>query len=238
MNNTARSITGFLLLLSPLAAAPVKREVIPVSGWTVYVHHELLLHEPESTRHALELLKGQLDEIVRTLPAPATIELQKVPLYFSPTYPGVQPRAEYHPGRDWLEKNGRDPEMAKGVEFTNLAIFDAETDRMPNLALHELAHAFHDRAIPMGFANPEIRGAFETAKAGGKYDKVERRHGGNRPNTFEMAYAMTNASEYFAETTEAFFGKNDFFPFDQAELKRQDPAMLTLLEKLWGVPSN
>jgi hypothetical protein len=32
------------------------------------------------------------------VPSQAVAELQKVPLYFSPEYPGVKPRAEYHPG--------------------------------------------------------------------------------------------------------------------------------------------
>ncbi len=40
--------------------------------------------------------------------------------------------------------------------------------------------------------------------------------------------------EYFSETTEAFFSRNDFFPFTNAELKKHDPAMFELLGKLWG----
>ena len=46
---------------------------------------------------------------------------------------------------------------------------------------------------------------------------------------------MTNPMEYFAESTEAFFARNDFFPFDHAELKRHDPGMEQLLAKLWGL---
>jgi hypothetical protein len=51
----------------------------------------------------------------------------------------------------------------------------------------------------------------------------------------ERAYAMVNQMEYFAETTEAFFSRNDFFPFTREELKRQDPEMHDLLAKLWAV---
>jgi dipeptidyl-peptidase-4 len=43
--------------------------------------------------------------------------------------------------------------------------------------------------------------------------------------------------EYFAESTEAYFGKNDFFPFNQKELKENDPHMHDLIQKLWNVPS-
>ena len=162
-------------------------------------------------------------------------KLQQVPLYFNPEYPGVRPAAEYHPGAGWLRDNGRDPAMARGVEFTNVRIFEAEVNRMPWFVLHELAHAYHDRELPKGFGNPEIAAAYARAKESGKYDKVERHFGNGRPNTFEKAYAMTNPMEYFAETTEAYFGRNDFFPFTRDELKKHDPDMFELLGKLWQV---
>jgi Mlc titration factor MtfA (ptsG expression regulator) len=106
---------------------------------------------------------------------------------------------------------------------------------MPNFALHELAHAYHDRFLPQGFANPEVKAACEKARAGGKYDRVERWHGNGKPNTFERAYAMTNPQEFFAENTEAFFSRNDYFPFTREELKRHDPDTFKLLEKLWNL---
>ena len=109
---------------------------------------------------------------------------------------------------------------------------------MPWFVLHELAHAYHDRELPKGFGNPEIAAAYARAKESGKYDKVERHFGNGRPNTFEKAYAMTNPMEYFAETTEAYFGRNDFFPFTRDELKKHDPDMLELLGKLWQVAAD
>ena len=45
---------------------------------------------------------------------------------------------------------------------------------------------------------------------------------------------MSNHKEYFAETTEAFFSRNDFFPFTRDELKKHDPDMFALLETLWN----
>ena len=38
-----------------------------------------------------------------------------------------------------------------------------------------------------------------------------------------------------AESTEAFFLRNDFFPFNRAELKQHDPEMEQLLASLWAV---
>jgi Mlc titration factor MtfA (ptsG expression regulator) len=110
--------------------------------------------------------------------------------------------------------------------------------RMPNFALHELAHAYHHRVLKGGFDNAEIKAVYEHAKAAGKYERVERWYGNGRPNTFERAYAMTDPMEYFAESTEAFFSRNDFFPFTRDQLKQHDPEMYAALIKLWGVPES
>ena len=51
----------------------------------------------------------------------------------------------------------------------------------------------------------------------------------------QKAYALTNPMEYFAETTEALFTRNDFFPFTKEELEKHDPEMFELLNKVWGI---
>lgn len=206
-----------------------------VEGWTVKVSWRLLQDEAAATERALELLTLQLQEIVRVVPAAAVVELRKVPLWFSPEYPGVQPRAEYHPGAGWLKENGRNPVMAKGVEFTDIRNFERETRRMPNFTLHELAHAFHDRVLPRGFGNQQLQAAFARVKAAGLYDRVEQRFGDGR-SVQTRAYALSNPMEYFAESTEAFFSTNDFFPFNAAQLQQHDPQMFDLLHELWGLP--
>lgn len=223
------------LARSKAAEAGIQREIRNLMGWAVHINKDLLSQKKlPSTEKALILLKVQLEEIIRVVPAPAVAELKKVPLYFSTTYPGIRESAEYHPGAAWLKENARDPAMAKAVEFTNITSFEADTRRMPNFALHELAHAYHDRFLPEGFNNPELRAAYEKAKAGGSYDRVERMDSeGNK--RMDRAYAMTNPQEYFAESTEAFFTRNDFFPYTRAELEKHDPGMATLIGKLWGV---
>lgn len=198
-------------------------------GWTLHISPKI---DPAALNQALPLLQAQLEEIVRVVPAKAVVELQKVPLWINPEYPKMPPRAEYHPAADWLRENGRDPAMAKGIEFTNVRIFEAETRRMPNFALHELAHAFHDRVL--GFENAQIEAAYQKAKAAGLYDRVQRQDSEGRKR-LDRAYAMTNAKEYFAECSEAFFTKNDFFPFTKEELKKHDPEMYELLHTLWQV---
>jgi len=206
-----------------------------IEGWKVLVNEQLRREEKPATEQALELLRGQLREIVRVVPASAVARLREVTLWFSPEYPGVPPRAEYHPGAGWLRDNGRDPAMVQGVEFTNVRNFAAETGRMPNFTLHELAHAYHDRVLARGFEIAEIMVAGARAQASKSYDQVARWSGPSRPITQEKAYAMTDPMEYFAESTEAFFSRNDFFPFTRDELKQHDPEMEKLLIQLWGV---
>jgi len=216
------------------ATSDKQHETKDIQGWSVHVSRKLLANDAKSCSRALELLEAHLTEIVRVVPAPAVSELRKVPLWISPEYPNIPPRAEYHSEGVWLSENGRDPAMARGVEFTNVRIFEAETRRMPNFVLHELAHAYHDRVLGGQPAIAEITAAYQNAKAGGKYDSVERVDSEGRKR-MDRAYAMTNPFEYFAESTEAYFGRNDFFPFTRAELQQHDPAMCALLTKIWGV---
>lgn len=233
------------LLIQLLSAQPastqlnIKRETRDVCGWKLHIDERLLQDgEVVKTVRAVELLQQQLEQIIKVVPKPAREQLQQVPLYFSPPYSGTSPRAEFHPSQAWLRENGRDPFMAESVEFTNVAIFEKELDRMPNFALHELAHAYHFRFVKDGFDNAEIKAAFQRAQAGGQYDKVQRWLGRNQKTAMERSYAMTNAMEYFAETTEAYFARNDFFPFTRDELKQVDAVGLAMIESIWKVNGN
>ena len=203
-----------------------------IEGWRVHVRVRLMVEDKAAVERALALLGSQLKVIERSVPAAAVVELRKVPLWFSPEYERIIPKAEYHPNVAWLKSNGRDSAMEKGVEFTNVRIFEAETKRMPNFALHELAHAYHDRVL--GFHHREVIAAYQAAKSSGKYDRVLRRDALGKQQ-YDRAYALTDHKEYFAEATEAFFVRNDFYPFDRNELITTDPGMVRVLERLWGV---
>jgi hypothetical protein len=227
-----------LIVLLGLAALPASQDIVPadreirvIEGWTVHVSRELLRRDPAATATALEILRTQLDWITRTVPAPAVTRLKEVPLWLSPEYPGIGPKAEYHPSAEWLRAHGRDPAMARGVEFTNVRIFEAELRRMPVFVLHELAHAYHHRVL--GHDHRGIKAAFAQAQAGGKYEHVERQDAAGRKR-MDRAYALTNAQEYFAESTEAFFGRNDFFPYTRDQLETHDPAICAVLAEVWG----
>ncbi len=97
------------------------------------------------------------------------------------------------------------------------------------LMLHELAHAYHHQIL--GFEYPRIKQLFDAAEASGTYDAVTRWDGKT-----ERAYAMSNPKEYFAESSEAYFGRNDFYPFNRKQLRLHDPKMYELVGQLWNDP--
>lgn len=199
-----------------------------IEGWPVRVSDKLAKDNSEDTRRALELLAEQLRKVRDVLPAEPLARVRTVPIWLSPEYDGVRPTGEYHPGAGWLKDQGRRSELHQCVEFTNIPIFEREVQRMPMMVLHELAHAYHDQVL--SFDHAEVKAAYDRAAKSGTYDAVKRGNG----NT-EKAYAMATRMEYFAESTEAFFGINDFYPFKKSELKKHDPAMARLLAKLWKV---
>jgi hypothetical protein len=47
---------------------------------------------------------------------------------------------------------------------------------------------------------------------------------------------LTDQKEFFAEMTEAYFGMNDFFPFNRGELKDAEPEIHALMKKIWEGP--
>ena len=101
-------LTALALALACLNSAAASHQTNSIEGWTVLVNERLLTEDKAGTAKALELLRAQLQEIVRVVPTPAVAKLREVPLWFSPEYSGVKPRAEYHPGAGWLRDNGRD----------------------------------------------------------------------------------------------------------------------------------
>ena len=204
-----------------------------IEGWRVLISQELFEKNRENTAKALVILKEQLVDLPKRVPPQAVHHLRKIPLWFSPIYPEFGSRAEYHPDRSWLVENKRNPLMAKGVEFSMVDEMAEEIRRMPLLTLHELAHGYHDQIF--GFDGPAIKAASERARDSTTYEAVKRTRGiPGQSYTTEKAYAMTNQMEYFAEVSEAYFGRNDWYPFNYIELKSHDPKALPILEAAWG----
>lgn len=203
-------------------------DVAQVEGWQVQVNRQLREQEHELGEQVLKVLAGQLFDITRRVPPRAVAKLRQVVIWVElndPNHPG----GVYHPSATWLRNNGMNPEKARCVEFANARNFLTGTIHQPAMVLHELAHAYHHQFLEGGYGNQAIREAYERAKEAGLYDQVLTIQFRTR-----RAYAMTDPMEYFAESTEAFFGTNDFYPFVVAELRDHDPKMYELVRELWN----
>jgi len=198
-----------------------------IEGWKVLVNNELLSEHARLADDVLKLLKHQLYQITRVVPAEPLKELRRIPIwaeYKAPRHPCMC----YHPSRRWLTEHEFNPEKARSVEMANAENFLKWTIGQPWMVLHELAHSYHHCVL--GYDNTEINLAYKDAVKSKQYESVLHING--RPR---RAYALNNDQEYFAEATEAFFGTNDFYPFVRSELQRHDPNMYQLLKKLWKV---
>jgi alpha-galactosidase len=213
----------------PLPQSHTERNV---EGWTIHIDDRLLAepHKPLGER-ALRLLANRLYDITIAVPGDKVARLQKVSIWLDLSH-GKLRSAQYHPSAGWLKSHGYSEALARCVHIPMAAEFaSAEHQRVqPWSVLHELAHAYHDQVL--GFNHAEIRAAWERFRDSGRYKSVLHISGRMRAH-----YALTNPMEFFAEMTEAYFGQNDFFPFNRAELVREEPAIHDLLTTIWGTGS-
>jgi hypothetical protein len=227
-------LTGITLALPAISlkAAPLTADdydLIPLDGWTVYIEKSLSSVEYPRREAAIQLLRRKLSGVRKSVPAGAFNKLKQIPIWISRN---SDAGAAYHPSAQWLLDNGRVVEMEKSIEIQNVDNFIDWAGVQPQMILHELAHAFHDRYAVKGFENILIRRAYATAVKSGDYRRVLYAQGGRKRH-----YALTNDREYFAECTEAYFGKNDFYPFNRKQFKAFDRAGYRMVERIWKVKS-
>jgi hypothetical protein len=177
---------------------------------------------------ALRALANHLQRVQYILPADRVASLQRLRIWLELDNSKLA-SMQYHPDRNWLVAHGHDPRLAGHVHIPRAKdLLDPHTwAKHPYVVLHELAHAYHDQVL--SFDEPRILAAFGTAKERKIYDEVLLFNGSKVRH-----YALTNHKEYFAESTEAYLGVNDFYPFVRAELKEHDPDMFALLTDIWG----
>jgi hypothetical protein len=210
----------------PLPAAHTVRDI---EGWTVHIDDRLLAGpDKELGDHALRLLANRLYDIQHVVPADKVKRLRKVQIWLDRTH-GKLRSAQYHPSASWLKEHGYAAALAKCVHIPDAAEFASLRHQrvQPWSVLHELAHAYHDQVL--GFDHAEISAAWARFRDSGKYQKTLHIAGRKIPH-----YALTNPKEFFAEMTEAYFGHNDFFPFNRGELQQEEPQIFDLLATIWG----
>lgn len=202
---------------------PKNFKPIYLQGFKINIDTETA--QTAEAKEALAILSEKLKELPNLIKPAQFNVLKKVPIWIQ--YKLLNDGAVwYHPSKDWLVSNGYPAELEKSIEIKNLRNFIDWQDDQPFMVLHELAHAYHDTL------NVELKSkitkAYKTALADGKYNKVPYIRGGTQRH-----YAMNNENEYFAELTESYFGKNDYFPFNRKELQEFDPIGYDMIRVAW-----
>lgn len=223
---------GFML--SGLCAAaeapkPASRTERVIQGWTVRIDDRLLQNDNRLLgERVLQSLEARLSDIKAVVPRDKVEKLQGVRIVLDMSH-GKLTSLQYHPSAQWLTSNGYAADLARCVHIpiASALIEPRQINVQPWCVLHELAHAYHDQVL--GFKDVRILDAWQKFKDSGHGDAAllitgERvRH-----------YGLTDQKEFFAEMTEAYFGTNDFFPFNRGELKTTEPAIHQLLSDIWG----
>lgn len=203
--------------------------------FTVFINPQVIQNQAKAIEVRLEI-ERQLKNIKDVVPDEKLAKVYKVRIWVEW---GGSGGATFHPSADWLRDNGYNPEKAGDIEISNTEKFlEHSLEDQPWLLLHEIAHAYHFHVL--GYDHPGIQKAFEKARDGGTYNSVCHIDG-----TKKKAYAVDRLpqdrdkpQEYFAELTEAYFGRNDFFPFTREKLKLHDPDGYKVLSDSWGEPKS
>ncbi len=228
----------FVLCIAMTAGHAQAKQYTPTSdykkksmhGFTVLINPQVLENK-DASREMEKELDSQLAEIVSAVPSRRLSTLRKVRIWveWKAKKGGA---AEFHPSAAWLEDHGYNPAKAGGLELSNTRNFiNWSRASQPWIVLHELSHAYQHQVL--GEDNKGIETAYKQAVSQKLYKSVSHINGGK-----QRAYALTNSKEYFAELSEAYFGKNDFYPFTHSELEKHDPVGYQLMYNVWGKPKN
>ncbi len=214
---------------TPEPSKPTSHTLRQMEGWTVRVDDRLLSspHEEEGKR-ALRFLENKLSDIKAVVAPEPLAKLMAVPIILDLSH-GKLGSMQYHPSADWLKGNGYSTDLAKCVHIPEVAdlVTSRNINEQPWVVLHELAHAYHDQVL--GFEEPRILKAYENFKKSGRGEKALL-YDGSRVRH----YGLTDQKEFFAEMTESYFGLDDFFPFNRAELMTAEPEIYELMQTIWG----
>jgi hypothetical protein len=171
------------------------------------------------------------------------IWINKSSCYGPKASPIIDRDACFHPGTEWLIKNGMNPAKCGGCEWYDAQHYLGDCDLWGpgGQVLHELSHAWHCLHIEDGYDNEEIINVYNLAMEEGLYDcvRVHDLHGTTKEC---KAYACNNPMEYFAELSVAFLGgvdkdaeHNKWYPFNRGQVREHDPRAFDMLCRMWGV---
>ncbi len=217
---------------SPTARAPFtptdqyrRKELL---GFTLLLHPELT-QRPREVDAVLKELERQFNNVKEVLTAEQLDVVRLPPIWIEWDNPALDSPSAFLGSEKWIALKGLNPEKLNCIEINNSKRFVQSAQRaQPWLVMHELAHVWHIRKLGAEYA--PIMKAYADAMDAKLYDAVLYTEGVKK----RRAYAAKNYIEYFAELSEAWFGKNDYYPFTRKELQGHDPQGYNLMLEVWG----
>ncbi len=214
---------------------------LEMGGWDIYIEQSLDLDSACMTR-ILSHINKSVTHMNKNISAKRNMDLRTFPIFISnvPEYsnfwPGETAQIPFHVSGDWLRQEKLDPEMENSVHIINPYNIIHSTKHFewqPHVLLHELSHGLHVNILDESEVEA-ITHAFEKAKERNLYRNVKRVWiNTGKERIEEVAYAITNEGDYFAELSEAYFGFNDWFPHTKEELNVYDPDGFQMIENIW-----
>jgi len=218
---------------APRVGTEDRFEIRNIEGWTVYTNRALFAEHPEETAQTLEHLRWELYQIRLAAPAEAVALIQaNTPIWIEWD---EKVSLSYHPSRQWLgDRDYLIPADPRSMMSLSVKTHYPDSYRHPFALFHEMAHAYDFYFTGRGqrYGNDELQAGYDRMMATGKYENVLLWNGKYRSH-----YACSNRMEYWAESTEAYFAVNDFYPFVRAELRQFDPKQVRIIERYWGIDS-
>jgi len=209
-------------------------QIFEYEGFTFKLKADLV--KTDAAEKAIAHMKSDLDYIVSVIPEKALKIMRKKPIWLEENNKQNSSAAWYHTWAEYPTTYGDLAEKGKCVEITNYRYYVSWSNQnQPLMVLHELCHLYHDQGLG-GEANVDITKAYESAQKSGKYDKAKYRStiGGKTQTLTSAAYCMNSKWEYFSEMCEAYWGENDYYPFNYDDLKAFDEDGFNLMVKIWG----
>ena len=212
-------------------------------GFTFKLKSSLV--ETEAAKKAITHMKDDLDKIISFCPASALKVIKKNPIWMEESHKVSTSAAWYHKWEGYPASIGDLSAKRKCVEVTNYGYYVSWSNQnQPLMIFHELSHLYHDQGLG-GDNNSTINKAYKNAKDNGLYKGTAYRYKTTDPKSKwdykaakDGAYCMTDAWEFFAEMSEAYWGENDYYPINYDDLKEYDPVAFSAMETIWGKRSD
>lgn len=138
----------------------------------------------------------------------------------------------------WLRNNGFDAEREGAIQIYNATDFLTNKPVFPMVMVHELTHRLQYLAAQIEPPAPivgRMRDLYKRALDSGKGNKLAHvlsPQGDPKP----APWLNSDWREYFANLAEAFFGRDQYYPFTRDDLMSYDREACEAVAELWATP--